>query len=82
MDSNNFADRLSMATQAGAGTHLNFNSRFDCSISAQYMLHFGKEIQTITSSDAVQFQMDDHSSPHGHLLTTVSFNYKFADLWR
>jgi len=39
---NNFADRLSMATQAGIGTHLNITRQFDCSLSAQYMLHFGK----------------------------------------
>ena len=42
----NAASRLSMATQAGLGTHINITPKFDCSISSQYMLHFGREIET------------------------------------
>lgn len=52
---NNYADRWSMATQAGLGTHLNFNNRLDCSVATQYMLHFGKEIDTVVASDDVLF---------------------------
>jgi hypothetical protein len=77
----NQADRTSMATQTGFGTHININSKLDCSISAQYMLHFGKEIHTEIETDAIHIEKLDHSSPHGHLLITMSFNYKFADLW-
>ncbi len=80
-DQTNQMDRWSMATQAGLGTHLNISPRFDCSLSAQYMLHFGSEIETILSSDAVVFEEHRHGLPHGHLLATVSFNYKFGDLW-
>jgi hypothetical protein len=77
----NRAERKSMATQAGFGTHINFNPRFDCSMSAQYMLHFGKEIETKISSDAIVFEEHRHGLPHGHLLATISFNYKFGKLW-
>jgi hypothetical protein len=77
----NSANRLSMATQAGAGIHLNFTPRFDCSISAQYMLHFGKEIETTISNEVVTIEKKNFSTPHGHLLFTLSFNYKFASLW-
>ncbi len=80
-DHANQAERLSMATQAGLGTHLNISPRFDCSLSAQYMLHFGKQIEANVSSDAVVFEQHNHGLPHGHLLATLSFNYKFGDLW-
>jgi hypothetical protein len=78
---NNSADRLSMATQAGIGTHINITKQFDCSLSAQYMLHFGKEIETEISNETVTIEKNDFSSPHGHLLCTLSFNYKFGKLW-
>ena len=77
----NSAGRLSMATQAGAGTHINITELLDCSLSGQYMIHFGKEIETITDGGKVVIQKRDYSNPHGHLLFTVSFNYKFFHLW-
>lgn len=77
----NRAERTSMATQAGIGTHLNITDRLDCSLSGQYMLHFGKEIVSRIETDAVLFETHNHSAPDGHLLLTVSFNYKFGDLW-
>ena len=70
-----------MATQAGAGTHFNINPRFDCSLAAQYMLHFGKEIETNITSEVVTIERKNFSTPDGHLLFTLSFNYKFGDLW-
>jgi hypothetical protein len=80
-DENNSASRTSMATQAGLGTHINFTPKFDCSLSAQYMLHFGKEIHVESEEGTVVFEEHKHAKPHGHLLLTISFNYKFADLW-
>jgi len=81
---NNNADRFSSATQAGLGTHFNISKRFDCSLSAQYMLHFGKEIET--SSNPVNGTVDIHRSefvkPDGHFLVTLSFNYKFVNFYR
>ena len=77
----NYADRWSMATQAGLGTHINITPFFDCSLSAQYMLHFGKEIETNIEKDIVSIEKKDHTSPDGHFLCTVSFNYKLFHLW-
>lgn len=78
----NSASRLSMATQAGAGAHLNITPRFDCSLSAQYMLHFGKELEVGENDGAVIISKADHSHADGHLLFTISFNYKLFRLWR
>lgn len=77
----NNAHRLSMATQAGLGTHLNINRRLDCSLSGQYMLHFGKEIETTVSGHQVLIEKKEFTHPHGHLLVTLSFNYKFTRFW-
>lgn len=78
----NKADRLSMATQAGAGTHINITPRFDCSLSAQYMLHFGKDIGIEAGEEGVIIQKQDFTHADGHLLFTISFNYKLFHLWR
>lgn len=77
---NNFADRFTMATQAGIGTHINITQKLDCSISGQYMLHFGKDIQTTIYGDEVVFEKKNFSQADGHLLFTLSFNYKFFHL--
>ena len=77
----NNADRLSMATQAGLGTHINITNRFDCSLSAQYMLHFGKDIETTINKNVVVIEKKDLSTPDGHLLVSLSFNYKLVNLW-
>lgn len=78
----NAASRLSMATQAGMGTHINITTRLDASLSAQYMLHFGKELTAETRENEVHIHTHTHSSPEGHLLFSVSLNYKFAKLWK
>ena len=78
----NSADRFSSATQAGIGTHFNITKRFDCSVSAQYMLHFGKEIEIEKGiGDAMDIHRSESVKPDGHLLITVSFNYKFVNFW-
>ena len=80
----NTADRFSSATQAGLGTHFNIAKRFDCSLSAQYMLHFGKEIETemISGEGGVDIHRSEFVKPDGHFLLTLSFNYKFVNLYR
>jgi len=76
------AERWTMATQAGAGTHINITRDFDCSLSAQYMLHFGKEIETnVDDKGIVSFEKKNPTGPDGHVLLTVSFNYKLGHLW-
>jgi hypothetical protein len=79
---NNSADRLSMATQAGLGTHINITDRFDCSLSSQYMIHFGKDIETSVDQEIVTIEKKPYTHAHGHLLCTVSFNYKLTQLWK
>ncbi len=82
-DKTNTAERLSMATQAGLGTHINITPRFDCSLSAQYMLHFGKDIVTSFDEDGkMLIQKAGFTHVDGHLLFTISFNYKLFHLWR
>ena len=77
----NYADRWSMATQAGLGTHFNFGSRLDASLSAQYMLHFGKEIETSLDKGAVIIEKASNTSIDGHFLVTLSINYKLFHWW-
>ena len=77
----NYADRWSMATQAGAGTHFNITNRFDCSLSAQYMLHFGKDITSSINKGKVTIEKQDLTTPDGHLLVSLSFNYKLFHLF-
>ena len=80
----NNADRFSSATQAGLGTHFNITKRFDCSLSAQYMLHFGKEVETEVSPEngTVEIHRSEFVEPDGHFLVTISFNYKFVNIYR
>jgi len=80
-NSSNHAERWSMAAQAGLGTHLNITPRFDCSLSAQYMLHFGKDIRADIVNSKVVIGKEDFSTPDGHLLVSLSFNYKLFHLW-
>ena len=77
----NYADRWTMATQAGLGTHFNITNRFDCSLSAQYMLHFGKEIESSGQKGNLIIEKQNHSTPDGHLLVSLSFNYKLFHLF-
>lgn len=77
----NNASRWTMATQAGLGTHINISKALDCSVSSQYMLHFGKEIHVSTEKDVVMIEKENYSGPDGHLLLSVTFNYKLVDLW-
>jgi hypothetical protein len=81
-DKTNAASRVSMATQAGLGTHININPRFDCSLSAQYMLHFGKDIKVNITEEGVTIEKADFTHADGHLLFTISFNYKLFHLWK
>lgn len=77
----NSASRLSMATQAGIGTHINITPRFDCSVSGQYMTHFGKDIEASLENGKVVIEKAAYTELDGHLLFTISFNYKIAHLW-
>ena len=87
------ANRLSSATQIGLGTHYRVTDQFDFSLSAQYMLHLGNDVHTeeVVVNGETELHLADHHGDHGeadnplglegHLLLTLSMNYRIADLW-
>ncbi|HMD00543.1 MAG TPA: hypothetical protein VKH37_10330, partial [Ferruginibacter sp.] len=80
-NASNSASRWSMAAQGGLGTHINITSRFDLSLATQYMLHFGKEINVNNEDSKILIEREKYSTPDGHLLVSVSANYKLFHLW-
>jgi hypothetical protein len=75
-------DRWGSAVQAGLGTHFNLSERFDVSLTCQYMIHLTKEIDTQIDGENVTLAEGKNSSLEGHLLTTISFNYKLFRIWK
>ena len=82
------ASRFSSATQVGLGTHFYLSDKINISLSSQYMLHLGKdihvEVHNENGHEELHIDSEDHSksfSLEGHLLFTVSINYKIANLW-
>jgi hypothetical protein len=69
--------------QAGLGTHLELTPRFDISLTGQYMMHLGNHIETDYdfTSGTLSFHEHTGASLAGHLLVTLSLNYKIARLW-
>lgn len=83
----NSAKRFSSAVQAGLGFHLPVHDRVDFSMSAQYMMHFGKEVVVSVRENAgnheyLYFDTEKPESVEGHLLVTCSLNFRIADLWK
>lgn len=77
----NEVNRWSSAVQAGLGTHIRLNDRLDLSLMSQYMMHLGTHVETIYTDHGIEFEKTSGGSLEGHLLTTVSLNFKIADLW-
>lgn len=77
----NFAERYSASAQAGIGTHFNITNKFDISLTAQYMIHFGTKIIASNAENVVTFTKVKGSGIHDHVLFNISLNYKIADLW-
>jgi hypothetical protein len=77
----NLQERWSSAVQAGIGTHINLNKRLDLTIMTQYMIHLGNHIHADVIGNSLQISEGHGASLEGHLLTTISINYKIADLW-
>lgn len=75
-------NRWSMATQAGLGTHINITDRLDISLSGQYMLHFGQELNVVGGEGVYFVEKEDHTHVGGHLLISLSANFKFGRLWK
>lgn len=81
MNTSNRVERWSSAVQMGLGTHLRLNKRLDLSLTTQYMMHLGTHVETTYTHDGVVFEKTPGGSLEGHLLTTLSLNFKLVDLW-
>jgi hypothetical protein len=91
---NNFAERWSSAVQMGTGTSFNVTERFDLTAKVQYMIHLGGDIETVENSDHSHGLIEPHDHTavtitqhkgvdlEGHLLCTISLNYKIGNLWK
>ncbi len=77
----NSMERWSAAIQCGVGNHFNLTDRLDLTMKAQYMFHLGNHVEAHIEED--KFEIHEHGglSLEGHLLFTLSVNYKIADLW-
>jgi opacity protein-like surface antigen len=80
-DRSNGIDRWSSAIQAGIGTHINLTERLDLSLSSQYMAHLGTDVHAHSFGNVVTFESHKGGTLEGHLLFTLSVNFKVADLW-
>ena len=78
-----FADRWSSAIQAGIGNHFELGPRFDLSLSGQYMVHLGKHLHSDYNFSTQTLVLSEEKGQDlaGHLLLTLSLNYKIARLW-
>ena len=80
--------RWSSAVQAGLVTHLFLSNRMNLSFAAQYMLHVGQHLdyELMQTEDAYYLNTTPSAGSHGsetegHLLLTLSLNYRIAHLW-
>ena len=74
-------DRWGSAVQAGVGTHFNLTEKFDISLTVQYMVHLTKELDVLDTPAGYTIIQKDGTAIEGHLLSTVSLNYKIGKLW-
>lgn len=77
----NAKERWSAAIQCGIGNHFNITERFDLTLVAQYMFHLGGHIEAHEHEGVLEIHDHGGLSLEGHLLFTLGFNYKIADLW-
>lgn len=75
-------DRWGSAVQAGIGTHFNLSEKFDISLTAQYMIHLTSGLVIETQGNDIFIRKDSGNSLEGHLLVTMSMNYKLFRLWK
>ncbi len=74
--------RWSSAVQMGIGTHINLTPRLDVSVKMQYMLHLGGDIHAHEHHGIYEIEEHKGFEREGHLLTTMSINYKLGNLWK
>jgi hypothetical protein len=80
--------RWSSAVQAGLGTHYYIGQRCNLTLAAQYMMHLGTDIHVEKEEDAnglqflhIEEEGDGKITFEGHLLVSLSLNFKIGDLW-
>jgi hypothetical protein len=79
--------RWSSAVQGGLGAHYFLTDRFNLTLSAQYMLHLGDHLEYEVIPVVNGYYMETNAGGdieedlEGHLLMTLSLNYRLADLW-
>ncbi len=84
-DSPAFKEKWSSAVQAGLGMHYNFTDKMDMSLTAQYMMHLGKDVHAqvfeIDGRKDVLITKESVSGIEGHLLINLSMNVRLFDMW-
>lgn len=80
-NSANSIQRWSSAVQAGIGVHFNLTQRLDLTLLSQYMIHLGTDVHSHVLNGQVYFDKHQGGALEGHLLSTLSLNYKIFDLW-
>lgn len=76
-------NRFTSEVQTGIGCQYNITPRFNLSLSSQYGFHLGKEVEleeNRTTGDLLVVK-HDNSSWEGHLMFSLSANYKLCKLW-
>jgi hypothetical protein len=72
------ATRWTSAVQTGLGMHYNITPKFDISLAAQYMFHFGKDLEIEEEPYRQIVVEEEHKGIEGHLLISLSANIKLV----
>ncbi len=80
-----YKEKWSSAVQAGLGMHYNITDKTDISLTAQYMMHLGKDIHAevfeIDGKKDVLIVKNQVRGIEGHMLINVSLNVRLFDMW-
>jgi len=76
------AKRWSAAPTVGIGNHFPIKDRIDFSFALQYMLHVGKGLEARAVNGSVAIEERNGFLWDGHVLLTMSVNYKLKKLWK
>lgn len=80
-----FLEKWSSAVQTGLGAHYNITDRMDISLTAQYMMHLGKDIHAevfeLDGKKEVLIEKNEVRGIEGHMLINLSFNVRLCDMW-
>lgn len=81
LTSNTSLNRWGSAVQGGLGTHIHLSKRFDISLTCQYMIHLTAELESVINASNVSIVKGNTNTFEGHMLSTLSVNYKLFHLW-